>query len=121
MVTVIGGHVDKTSPFLRNGMYFASTMFVRLEETATSQRYVRLFVCMLTRDVHAELIYFTITGRVIQKLRRFLAWREHRIYWRFISEKAVWMGSYWERTACLAEQTLWMAWLHDDELKIFLL
>ncbi|KRY71309.1 hypothetical protein T4B_1810 [Trichinella pseudospiralis] len=85
---------------------------------------------MLTRDVHAELIYFTITGRVIQKLRRFLAWRgrpevihggritarilrtasalvssgcervemlllEHRIYWKFISEKAVWMGSYW--------------------------
>ncbi|KRY86395.1 hypothetical protein T4D_6166 [Trichinella pseudospiralis] len=103
-------------------------MFVRLEETTTSQRYVRLFVCMLTRDVHAELIYFTITGRVIQKLRRFLAWRgrpevihEHRIYWKFISEKAVWMGSYWERTACLAKQTLFMALLHDDQLKTFLL
>ncbi|KRY08733.1 hypothetical protein T12_4333 [Trichinella patagoniensis] len=102
-------------------MDFAGPLLTRVGRKVTSKCYVCQFTCMASRAVHLELVSQITTARVMQALRRFIAWRgrpeimqsdnfrsfkatasELRQLWRLVDVDRVQreLVGYWERLIC---------------------
>ncbi|KRZ09243.1 hypothetical protein T11_4328, partial [Trichinella zimbabwensis] len=109
-----------TRPFENTGLDLAGPFLTR-QGKKVNKNYICLFTCMTTTyAVHLEVVSEMTAPRLLQALRRFVARRQldkelrqlvsvemvdnvareltsHRIQWNFITERAPWLGGYWER------------------------
>ena len=99
--------ITETAAFTHVGVDFAGPVYVK-EMTA----YICLFRCATSRALHVELTLDLSPETVIRFLRRFSAGRgtpakmNMGITWKFILEKALWWGGYYERMVKLVKQSL---------------
>lgn len=75
--------VNMARPFLNSGVDYCGPFYVRDRIRRNSKKYkayVAIFVCMVTKVVHIELVEDLTTESFLAALRRFMARKGSRIF-----------------------------------------
>ncbi|KRX37289.1 hypothetical protein T05_12700 [Trichinella murrelli] len=113
---------DQTTPapaFAHVGMDFTCPLFVRVTKKTTAPRYTdnccsyqsaASKLCQLWREINADQVLRDLAGQ--------------RIQWKFIPQRAPWMGGYWARFVRTTKESLrnvlGQALLGDEQLRTVL-
>ncbi|KRX77361.1 hypothetical protein T06_11788 [Trichinella sp. T6] len=103
----------------------AGPLYVKDEQRPPQKVYICLFMCMVTRALHLEMVLGLTTisflaalrpfiarrgrpnlphGKSAEKIREELAMRQ--IEWRYSTDRAPWCGGYWERLVSSVKNAL---------------